>query len=565
MKRSDCMQALKQAREILDKEELLNSTICTEYQELSQRLTDFKPKILLVGQFSAGKSALLNTFLNSEEILPENVTPETAIATELCYSEVDGVFRVYKDGTKQLVTRSIIQNLSPEDCKKYIYLLPNKRLKNLKDLIIVDMPGFDSGIEAHNHALLQYEHEAAAYIFVVDIKGGTLSASSKNFLMELLDYTNNIRFVLTKSDQLPASKIEEVKNEFESIILSIFGKSIPITVTSKFDLSAPEKLMNLFQSFTSDKLFLDKMGPSINQFLLQGQKLLVIKKETLLFDDYEFQCEITKREQSLKNFQRELIQRKVELHSQMQLKYVPQIISDIREALFNQSDYLVHEAMTGDQEVFSLAVSNILRPALKKSYEQNLEENLGRFCADILSTLSEEQALDMNELTGKVTDGLKATKKIAQIGMNFSKVYGYKKIYKVFSTVFAITTNVIAPWIELVIVFLPDILGVMQSIFGETKEETIKKMIERKVIPQIIDNLRPHIEKTAENLEDETVDKLEQQYKNKIQNENMALEQLRKEKNRQQENISRQKQRLIEEIAVLAQAATDIDTALMAI
>lgn len=42
----------------------------------------------VVGGFSAGKSTLINSFLGTE-ILPTAVTPETALATELRYSETD--------------------------------------------------------------------------------------------------------------------------------------------------------------------------------------------------------------------------------------------------------------------------------------------------------------------------------------------------------------------------------------------------------------------------------------------------------------------------------------------
>lgn len=51
----------------------------------------------VVGGFSAGKSTLINSFLGTE-ILPTAVTPETALATELRYSETDYIEAVTASG-----------------------------------------------------------------------------------------------------------------------------------------------------------------------------------------------------------------------------------------------------------------------------------------------------------------------------------------------------------------------------------------------------------------------------------------------------------------------------------
>ena len=54
--------------------------------QLSEELRDhFEIKLLVVGHFSAGKSALLNALLQRPAFLKEAQQPQTALATELVY------------------------------------------------------------------------------------------------------------------------------------------------------------------------------------------------------------------------------------------------------------------------------------------------------------------------------------------------------------------------------------------------------------------------------------------------------------------------------------------------
>lgn len=565
MDRSECLGILEESGRILSKEGVLNQKNNEEYQRLFHQLQSFRPKVLLAGQFSAGKSALLNAFLGGEEILPENISPETAIATELHYGAKEMVIRVHKDGTEESVSRADIRNLSTGDCEKYIYVLPNEKLAQLKEITLVDMPGFDSGIDAHNRALLQYAHEAAAYVYVSDITRGTLSSSESNFLMELADEVKDIRFVLTKSDELTDSKKKEVLEEYSSVLDGILGKEVPITVTSKYDSEVQKKLVELFNSFVSDRLVLKKMGPSLSMFLWQGQSLLTVKRDALSFDGHEFEQAIQDREQALRDFRREFAMKRNELHTRMATEYVPRILNDIDVALHEQSGKLTRVALTGDKDAFRLCLSGILRPVLKESCQDNLEEQLGKFGAVILENMPEEKALDAGELADKTMTTVVAVEKAASIGMKFAKAHEYKRLYTMLASTLAITTNVIYPWLEVIIAFLPDILSALQNIFGESNEEKVEHTIEDVFIPKIVEKFRPELEKTANALENNFAGKLEQQYTDKINQGKTELNNLQREMKGEQTNIQNQKQQLTDEIQELQKNAELIDKAIAAL
>lgn len=67
--------------------------------QLSEELRDhFEIKLLVVGHFSAGKSALLNALLQRPAFLKEAQQPQTALATELVYDTTEQAFAYRKDG-----------------------------------------------------------------------------------------------------------------------------------------------------------------------------------------------------------------------------------------------------------------------------------------------------------------------------------------------------------------------------------------------------------------------------------------------------------------------------------
>ena len=67
----------------------------------------------IIGKFSSGKSALVNTILGySRKILKEDITPETAIPAEIVYTDSEDVITIIRnDGA--------YKQLSVDDYRKY--------------------------------------------------------------------------------------------------------------------------------------------------------------------------------------------------------------------------------------------------------------------------------------------------------------------------------------------------------------------------------------------------------------------------------------------------------------
>lgn len=349
----------------------------------------------------------------------------------MIYGSPEKIIRVTKNGEKFDCSFLEIKNFSVEDCYKYIYILNNERLKQLANLIPVDMPGFDSGIEAHNKALMQYVGDAAAYVFVIDLEKGTIGQSSLDFLDEIKEYSNSISFVLTKRDKLPPS--------------------------------------------------------------------------------------------------------------------------DVETALKNQIGMLIYSAKQGSG-AFNSTVNNIIRPIILQSTQQNIEATFDEYVGSIINYDSENLP-DPDSVANKMLGANAALKKIAESGKKF------KGAYRVFSTGLTVTTSVIAPWLELIIIFLPDIIGFFGDLIGKSKDEKLKQSIEYEIIPQICNKLRPEIRESLLRVEEERLAEIEDEFQTTLNTEIATLQHLKYEKDKRSTDIAEKKSELSAGIRRIEKIINEIESA----
>ena len=94
----------------------------------------------LIGGFSSGKSSAINRFLG-ENILSVKITPETAIATELRFSENPRLEAFKDDGSFD--TFANFEEITNMQNYSFVRLcVNNARIQSIEPFILVDMPGF---------------------------------------------------------------------------------------------------------------------------------------------------------------------------------------------------------------------------------------------------------------------------------------------------------------------------------------------------------------------------------------------------------------------------------------
>ena len=173
----------------------------TETLKAQKQLAEFQVVTPLLGEFSTGKSSLINAMLGNK-ILGENITPETAVPTEICYGEQEKAIIYSKDNepSKELTLEEYKQcSFSASETHKVRLYLNHPFLKEIETVRIVDMPGFNSGIELHNRAIDEYLPEAEAYLLTFDARTPTISEDMANFIKELKLHEVPVYFLITKS------------------------------------------------------------------------------------------------------------------------------------------------------------------------------------------------------------------------------------------------------------------------------------------------------------------------------------------------------------------------------
>ena len=114
-----------------------------------------------------------------------SITPETAIATEIRYSENERIEAIKDDGNIDNLDINEIKTLQ-DKAQNYNYIklyLNNQKLKEIEPLVLVDMPGFNAPIATHNKAILKYM--PSGVYFIVLLSGSDEKTITLSLLKEL--------------------------------------------------------------------------------------------------------------------------------------------------------------------------------------------------------------------------------------------------------------------------------------------------------------------------------------------------------------------------------------------
>lgn len=494
-----------------------------------EEIEKFKVKILFVGGFNAGKSALINTILD-DDILIEEQCPETTIATEIIYGSPSRVVLCDKDGNKLSVP---IESIGSNDATKYFnytYYLENENLLKLNDCVIVDMPGFDSGIEAHNKALFQYLEEATAYVFVIDCEKGTLSQSALNFIYEIKNYKNDMAFIINKEDKKSPNELINVKKFIEMQVSQLCNNQPKVITASKFTKDSNDKVIELINSFDGQSLFERKFKNNIADILNDLEFALNSMIKTSTIDHSQFDVEIRKKEKAKIILKEKVAMERKKLKSNLQNVVKQQLIGDIRNALQVNVSLLTSAAISGS-EAFSSAVNDVLRPVLIAKTNEYVENSFSDFVGNINieNNLGEINIEGLQDVLSNIAKKMSDTP---------SKIKGGNGAFKSITTVLAVATSFVAPWLELIIIFLPEILMMFGAISENSKRDALKNKIQNEVIPNIIYKIGPSIDESLQIIEEEISRETEMEIEKLIDIETNALDEIMKRKNEKIEEFN---------------------------
>ena len=116
--------------------------ISNKLDTCTSEINKFSLKILFVGGFSAGKSALINTILN-RDLLIEDQKPETAIASEIVFDKKEYVELVNNEGIRITCSLDEVSNYNPDEYNHFTYHINKEYIAKYPSYTLMYMHGFN--------------------------------------------------------------------------------------------------------------------------------------------------------------------------------------------------------------------------------------------------------------------------------------------------------------------------------------------------------------------------------------------------------------------------------------
>ena len=244
--------------------------ICRRYRmaslyrqlEVCEGLVDKSPLIdvAVLGQFKAGKSSFLNSFIGCD-LLPIGVIPVTTAITRLQYGPRAKALVTFLDGTNSEVPLDAIADYTSEarnpgnERSVELVDLEMPALEPYRGLRFVDTPGLGSVFKYHMETSEHWLPEVGAAILAVS-SDRPLSEHDLSLIRELMNHTPRIVLLLTKADLLSAEQQEEVIRFFKGTLARETDRDFPIYLYSqRIDTDRYRKILDeeLFRKLSANR------------------------------------------------------------------------------------------------------------------------------------------------------------------------------------------------------------------------------------------------------------------------------------------------------------------------
>ena len=218
---------------------------------------DGKTTIAFVGEFSAGKTSIVNRILSQDDPsipkLPVSTKATTAIPTYIAgglradYSFISG------DGKRKKILEDTFKKVSKEvlDQVKGVsslikYFVMEYKNPNLKGLSILDTPGFNSNDKEDRDRTIDVINECDALFWVFDVNAGTVNRSSISVIKEKLN--KPLYVVINKVDTKSDSDVKKVE---DLIRKTLSNEGLTVQKFIRFSSKAPlADIMNPIKGVT---------------------------------------------------------------------------------------------------------------------------------------------------------------------------------------------------------------------------------------------------------------------------------------------------------------------------
>lgn len=505
--------------------------------EMQNTVKNFKINAPLIGLFSAGKSSILNKYLNID--LPVGIEAKTSVACEFVY-DTDEYLEVVSDKNESS-RKSIaeLKDLTIENCSFVRMHLNSDKLMNLKDITIVDMPGLDSGYEQHNKAIKNYISSASYFIIIMDIENGTIKKSLLDFLKELDLYKLKFGFILSKYEQKEESDIEDIIKNTEETILNHIGEKVFVGKVSPHnsDIEDFENILTNMQVVAIAKNCLYSNLKSILEEDLLKELNRKLKYDR--FDIGEINKNIRELEKKSQDIEKSIEKEAYFIKNKANNQLTDAILSDISNTLSENVDMLVMKAKE-NSESFGNTINQLVRHVIISSSDRHLKELFmeiyGRLQVNFDSIVGNLQISPVS------FSNLDAENKLIDTGVNvvmemlkkYLPTAGVTAAGTLLTTAAVTSLTMATVALPIVGTLVAAIIPFLGNLFKSGREasqnENIKSQILGSVIPNVLSQIRSKLGSCIYEQTDAFIKAVREKFETEQNNIKEALEKAKKEK-----------------------------------
>lgn len=238
---------------------------------------DGKTTIAFVGEFSAGKTSIVNRILSQDNPnipqLPVSTKATTAIPTYIAGGSTVSYSFISGDGKRKTILEDTFKKVSKDilDQVKGVsslikYFVMTYENPNLKGLSILDTPGFNSNDSEDRDRTIEVINECDALFWVFDVNAGTVNRSSISIIKEKLN--KPLYVVINKVDTKADSEVQKVENLIKKT-LSDAGLQVQqfIKFSSKAPLTSIMTPIKEVNKITTRDTFVSDVKTDLEQLL----------------------------------------------------------------------------------------------------------------------------------------------------------------------------------------------------------------------------------------------------------------------------------------------------------
>ncbi len=535
----------------------------------------FRVLIPIVGSFNAGKTSLLNAWLQRPEGegLPTRIKPQTALATEIHFvdsADAEGI-ELYDQGDRLLrrIDLAEFQRVEEqalttgESEAKYARAMvhtPRDEQKWSDWKVLVDMPGLDSGLPTHNAAIQRYLPLGTYFVLVMDIKHGALRGTEIEQLREFLEQDVDFAVLINKADDKNKAAALNIVEHVDKQVRENFGASVGV-----FPVSAHARDIDAFRRVIEEidfdralrgfwrerilRLFDDEIGSLHTRY--SALNVSTAESERTL-------ASLARNKQALEAKLHEDTQGIRSLYSD---RAVERIVRAVRASIRDHAASLAQTWHSSGEQAFRHELNDLVRRTLNrvvdKERQETLKEIIDRYETELDGMAAQhERFLRAGEsVTNEEMTPIEFARRFSDSARAFNdakeRVSAATTTFTAVTEVLAAATSIVAPWLEVIV----------EWIFKQGEEERrqeqldqIQSQVSSMIASGVASELRERVTDDFQTAVKETMAAVQQEVRGRIERIEADIEKSRAEMNQKTQDVEQRKGQLHDAILRLTEA-----------